>query len=129
MNPRQKKEVLAVTGVGLAVWGFLLFFENAYFAAGFYGMSVPNWAAWVGDVPLVWFNVIDTIAVAFVILAVVLTARCRHRRRMASSSRAIGAAGGVLLLVFLVLLAVALYVVLGLTLPAIFQDLKGFFGV
>ena len=127
MNPSKKKEVLAITGVGLAAWGFLLFFENAYFAAGFYGVNVPSWASWVGEIPIIWFNVIDTIAVVFVILAVVLTVRHRRRRKM--GNRAIGAAGAVLLLVFLALLAVALYVVLGLTLPGIVQDLKGFFGV
>ncbi len=126
MNPSKKKEVLAITGVALAVWGFLLFFENAYFAAGFYGVNVPSWASWVGEIPIVWFNVIDTIAVVFVILAVVLTVRHRHRRTM--GSRAIGAAGAALLLVFLVLLAVALFAI-GLTLPTIIRDLKGFLGV
>ena len=123
MKPRTEIEV--ALGAVAAIWGVFLVFENAYFAAPFYGVAVPIWAAWVGAFPTWSFDVIDTVAViAIVALFVLGYYDAKHKKRRMNSR---GSGGTVLAWgIALVLIAVLLYAVFGLTLSTIIQDLEGF---
>lgn len=118
---------LLVLSLILAAWGFFLFFQGAYFSAGFYGVPVPFWAQWIGQLPLWAFDVIDTIMVAIVLLAFFLSRKASPRRM---NQRGQGEVSTVLAwLLVLGALAVVLYLVFGITLPILISALKGFFGV
>ena len=116
----------ALSGL-LIIWGFLLVFENAYFAAGFYGVQVPFWALWVGQQPIWLLNVLDTIAVAAVISLIYLE-RPRGSSRRRLGSRGSGLLSGIVLLVFLVLVVFVLYSVFHVTLGQVWCALLGFVG-
>jgi hypothetical protein len=126
VNDRGKKELLLVFSLILASWGILLFFENSYFAAGFYGVVAPSWATWVGDVPLWWFNVIDSVMAAILIIAILLSVR-KSRRRLHSASR--GSVGGIVLVLVGLFLIAAMLFLLGFNLLGLWTDFKGFLGV
>ena len=59
MRKSVRTEVLVRVSVGLAIWAVFLFFQNTYFGAYFYGVPIPVWAAWVGQLPIWTFNLVD----------------------------------------------------------------------
>lgn len=111
----------------VVVWGFLIFFENAYFSAPAFGLAPPIWTAWIASFPLWVLDVIDTVAV-FSIVALVVIGAVAKRRHYRSNTR--GGVGSTALawLLILAALAVVLYVVFGLTLPQLWNDLRSFVG-
>jgi hypothetical protein len=123
MNPRQKSELLTVLAAVLVAWGVLLFFENAYFASFFYGVATPVWAAWVGDLPVWGMDAIDTVMVAVFLLAIVLSAKKKHRSLRSTSRGSVS--GWILLLVGLFLVGAFLYLA-GFNLAGLWADFKGF---
>lgn len=92
--------ILAVLSVVLTLWGVFLFFQSAYFGSFFYNVPTPWWAVWVGQIPIWWFDVIDTIMVAALIAAIILASEGPVRR--VRGARGVG--GWVLLLLGLFLL-------------------------
>jgi hypothetical protein len=126
LTDRAKKEILLAVSLVLAVWGILLFFESAYFAAGFYGVTAPIWTQWVGELPIWWLDAVDTVMVVLLIIAVVLTARHgSSRRRMSRSSG--GSALAWVLALFAIFLIVAGLAYSGFTLTGLWTSFKGFF--
>ncbi len=127
---RRHKHILEALGIGVGLWGVLLVFENAYFAAPAFNVPTPTWLSWVGSIPLLWLNVIDTFAVAAIAAITVLgyywLGPGRRKRRM--RQRGVGAAGAILLLVFLVLLVYVLYTYGHVTLSSLWCSLQGFAG-
>ena len=55
----------------LGLYGFIIFFENSYFSAPFYGVQTPSWAKWVGVIPLWALDLLDTFALVGIILLVI----------------------------------------------------------
>ncbi len=123
MEKKQAHEVLLITSVLLGAWGFLLFFESAYFGAFFYGVPVPSWAAWVGELPIWSFNVIDTIMVTVAVIALVLAIRTRRKKSQRGSAGAVA-----LVLLGLALIAIASFWYWGVTLPDLINGFRGFLG-
>lgn len=120
--------VLVFISIALAAWGGLLFFESSYFAAGFYGVPVPSWAAWVGSLSVIDLNLIDTVFVAVFIAGIIVSAvdwRSRRRRRISSSRR--GSAGATVAIVIGLVLLAAFLGYLGLTALGIWQGVQHFF--
>lgn len=110
----------------LAVWSILLFFESAYFGAGFYGFPVPSWDAWVGTLPIWTFNAIDTVMVAVLVAVVVLAAMASRRRRPSAQRGSLS--GGAALALLAVILVVALSLA-GFTALGLWGDVQRFFGM
>lgn len=125
MNDKEHKDILLALSVGLGLWGILIIFENAYFAAPAYGVAVPYWAQWVGVLPLWSLDVVDTVALFLVVGLVVLSIHWGHARRI--GSRGTGEISAILgWLVILAFLAVVAYAVFDLTLPDILHDIERF---
>jgi hypothetical protein len=121
------KRVLIALGLGVTAWAGFLVFENAYFAAPAFGISPPSWSLWVGSLSLLELNVIDTLAVAMVVLGVVLAwAWSPKKRRM--GSRGVGALGAVALLIVVALLIYVAYADFHLTFSSVWCGILGFFG-
>ena len=74
MNPKTK-----IAAVFLGVYGFIIFFENSYFSAPFYGVQTPSWAEWVGAIPLWALDLIDTFALVAIILLIIPSKRRKKR--------------------------------------------------
>jgi hypothetical protein len=117
--------LLLVLGIILAGWGLLLFFQGAYFAALFYGVPVPFFAAWVGQLPIWSFNVIDTVMVGVLVLAYYLDYKSRHRRGIRSAR---GSVGGWILLVLALFLIFAFLAYLGLNFAGLWTAFRHFWG-
>ena len=75
MNPKTK-----IAAAFLGVYGFIIFFENSYFSAPFYGVQTPSWAKWVGAIPLWALDLIDTVALVAIILLIIPSKRRKKRR-------------------------------------------------
>lgn len=126
MRPGTRHEVVVGLTVALALWGILLFFENAYFAAPAFGVDPPIWSAWVAVLPFWSLNVIDTVAL-IALIALVLLARTPKARKMGSrGSSSVGAVVG--WLVILAVVAIVAFALFGFTLPDALRDLCGFLG-
>lgn len=136
-RPHGHPFIVAGLLVFIAAIGILVFFENAYFAAPFFGVPVPSWAAWVAILPPWMLNVVDTAETGAVIALVILSVegggtgpseyqqlraavRERHRRRGRRLRRATRGSA-VWTAVALLLLVVVLVTVFGLTLPSLIQ--------
>lgn len=107
MNSHAQKRLLLVFSLILTAWGVALFFQSAYFAAFFYGVTPPWWTQWVGQLPVVWLNVVDTIMAGILVAAIVISARSgrkHHRERKLSRSSRAAASSWVWLAVGLFLL-------------------------
>ena len=74
MNPKTK-----IAAAFLGVYGFIIFFENSYFSAPFYGVQTPSWAEWVGAIPLWALDLIDTFALVALILLIIPPKRRKKR--------------------------------------------------
>jgi phosphatidylserine synthase len=125
VNDHEKKQLLLVLGLVLAGWGILLFFENSYFAAGFYGVPVPFWAEWVAGLPLWWLDAVDTVMVAVLIVALVLSVHHAHRRRSVRSTR--GSVGGTIVWILVLLVIISLLAYAGFTALGLWSSFKTFF--
>ncbi|HEV2317955.1 MAG TPA: hypothetical protein VGV89_10350 [Thermoplasmata archaeon] len=144
MNSSHHTTYLVLSGV-LTVWGILLFFQSAYFGANFYGVPIPWWAAWVGQLPIWSFDVIDTIAAVVLIALLIIerpksSARHLHRssngsvaplfgRRLRRNSSGGAASTALAWILFFVFMAIVLYAVFGLNLAGLLTDLRGFLGL
>ncbi|HZY71348.1 MAG TPA: hypothetical protein VFF67_10285 [Thermoplasmata archaeon] len=133
-RPHGHPFIVAGLLVFIAGIGILVFFENAYFAAPFFGVPVPSWAAWVAVLPPWMLNVVDTAETGAVIALVILSVeggetgpseyqqlraavRERHRRRGRRLRRASrGSVAGWAIGLFLLVLVLA---ILGFTVPSI----------
>jgi hypothetical protein len=134
VNHKAAKELLLVFTLILTVWVVLLFFENAYFGALFYGVAVPFWANWVGNLPVWWLNAVDTVMAIVLVAAIVVAWRSkkkdgresesRSRRRRTSSTR-----GSVASTALLAILVIAVLIVLGFTVTSFWSGVLHFFGV
>ena len=74
MNPKTK-----IAAAFLGIYGFIIFFENSYFSAPFYGVQTPSWAEWVGVIPLWALDLIDTFALVAIILLIFSSKKRRGR--------------------------------------------------
>lgn len=63
----------------LGLYGFIIFFENSYFSAPFYGVQTPSWAEWVGAIPLWALDLLDTFALVAIILLIFSSRKRRGR--------------------------------------------------
>lgn len=116
------QHLLVVFGSILAAWGFFLFFQSAYFGALFYNYPIPSWALWVGQLPIWFFNAVDTVMVAILLLALWLEHRAAKRRW--GSGR--GSATTTALLAVVVL---AILIFLGYTFQSFLAGVAHFFGL
>jgi hypothetical protein len=119
------RRILWILGLAIGGWAVLLFFENSYFAANFYGVTVPSWATWVGQLSVTEINLIDTLFFAILIVSLVLGWYWGHRKRKLRNSGRGSVASTVLLLV----LVIAVLIVLGFTLTSFWSGVRHFFGV
>lgn len=74
MNSKTK-----VAAAFLGIYGFIIFFENSYFSAPFYGVQTPSWAEWVGAIPLWGLDLLDTFALVAIILLIFSSRKRRGR--------------------------------------------------
>lgn len=74
MNSKTK-----VAAAFLGLYGFIIFFENSYFSAPFYGVQTPSWAEWVGAIPLWGLDLLDTFALVAIILLIFSSRKRRGR--------------------------------------------------
>ena len=74
MNSKSK-----IAAAFLGIYGFIIFFENSYFSAPFYGVQTPSWAEWVGVIPLWALDLIDTFALVAIILLIYSSKKRRRR--------------------------------------------------
>ena len=74
MNSKTK-----IAAAFLGIYGFIIFFENSYFSAPFYGVQTPSWAEWVGVIPLWALDLIDTFALVAIILLIYSSKKRRRR--------------------------------------------------
>jgi hypothetical protein len=135
---RRHRLVLVLLGLGVGIWGVLIFFENAYFGAGFFGVSPPSWSAWIATLSFTELNLIDTLGVVLVTAGIILYVYWAHkantaqRRRTSRNSRGAGAVaalfGLVLFVLFLALLVYVLYHYGGITLSSLWCSFNGFIG-
>lgn len=129
---RRYGTLLAIFAAVLAVWGIVYFFEDAYFGALFYGVPVPSWAAWVGNLPIWTFNAIDTVIVAILFASLIVAYLAGRPKRRVRGTRGVGSVtygvgGWLVLLVAFVLLFAFLYAN-GITLADLVSGVRGFFG-
>jgi hypothetical protein len=128
VNPSTRKEALVVVAVGLAIWGVFLFFQNSYFGSFFFDVPTPFWAAWVGQVPLWAFNVIDTFAVALIVVGLIIELSGRSKRRsIRASHRGSAVTGALVALVVLVVLGALLFILFHITFSDFVNGARGFF--
>jgi hypothetical protein len=125
MNDHAKKEILWTLSAVLVGWGILLFFENSYFAAGFYGVTAPWWSDWVGSLPTWWLDAVDTVMVIVLVTAILLSVRKSHRRRLGHSTAGSIGSGVVWLIAIIVIIAILASV--GFTALGLWGDLQAFF--
>ena len=74
MNSKTK-----IAAAFLGIYGFIIFFENSYFSAPFYGVQTPSWAEWVGAIPLWALDLLDTFALVAIILLIFSSRKRRGR--------------------------------------------------
>lgn len=74
MNSKTK-----IAAAFLGLYGFIIFFENSYFSAPFYGVQTPFWAEWIGAIPLWGLDLLDTFALVAIIF-LIIPARRRKKR-------------------------------------------------
>jgi hypothetical protein len=123
------EQLLVVLGSVIAIWGIFLFFQSAYFGAGFYGVPVPSWAMWVGNLPIWTFNAVDTVMIAVLITSLLVAYYSSPKHRRATrSSRGTSSIGGLVLLLVGLFLIFAFLFALGFNLAGLWTDFKGFFG-
>jgi hypothetical protein len=119
---------LEFIAVALILWSAVGFFEGSYFAAGFYGVAVPSWAAWVGQLSLTDLNLIDTAFLVIFFVGIVVTYYWGSGvgRRLSGNRR--GSTGGTALAVLLIALGVAFLGYLGFTFLGLAGYFRSFFG-
>ncbi len=126
-HERFRHDAVLALSAFLVVWGFLLVFENAFFAAPGFGVPTPSWAQWVGNVPLNVLLAIDTAAVFSVVAIVILTWK-RRAQVLRHSVRGGAVVTGVIILILFFGGAVVAFSVFHLTFQSLWCSLLGFFG-